>query len=432
MQGSWLGIGLMVASVVVCAIYGFRRSQTKVQTRATLCAFISMVIIIALFCAIVIVVSQKWALPVFVVAVLVVPIAVYALVILPTVLKARKSGASGAASAQSSAPGRAAQSKRPAPSKRTAKTSSAGSPSTAKSRRASGETASASRPLRPAADRTRVTTKPAPVPSVRLEPEEFAPIDSASWTKQPEREPEEVFAETAFEVPSEDMVAAVEPASEVLLPAEAMPVRDESVFDEVLLPVEVASELEEVPFPEKIMLPVEASPALDETPILTETAPLPAEAVPTFEEAPLPVEAAPEVEEAPEEAPLPIEVAPIPEETQPMPEVQPAPAAEAPLAPPTEAAPAAPTSFDAESYFTRATALRDKGLFAVAARLYAECAAQTDDSAIVRKANLEEMACYVKAGHLEQAQIIAESLAPQLEHMSPAERVKVSAVMRTA
>ncbi|BAK43539.1 thiamine pyrophosphate-requiring enzyme [Eggerthella sp. YY7918] len=402
-----MGIGLMVASVVVCAIYGFRRSQTKVQTRATLCAFISMVIIIALFCAIVIVASQKWALPVFVVAVLVVPIAVYALVILPTVLKARKSGASGAASAQSSAPARAAQSKRPAPSKRTAKTSSAGSPSTAKSRRASGETASASRPLRPAADRTRVTTKPAPVPSVRLEPEEFAPIDSASWTKQPEREPEEVFAEAAFEVPSEDMVAAVEPVTEVLLPVEAAP------------------ELEEAPLPEKVMLPVEASPVSNETPILTETAPLPAEAAPTFEEAPLPVEAVPEVGEAPEEAPLPVEVAPIPE-------VQPAPAAEAPLAPPTEVAPAAPTSFDAESYFTRATALRDKGLFAVAARLYAECAAQTDDSAIVRKANLEEMACYVKAGHLEQAQIIAESLVPQLEHMSPAERVKVSAVMRTA
>lgn len=414
MQGSWLGIGLMVASVVVCAIYGFRRSQTKVQTRATLCAFISMVIIIALFCAIVIVASQKWALPVFVVAVLVVPIAVYALVILPTVLKARKSGASGAASAQSSAPGRAAQSKRPAPSKRTAKTSSAGSPSTAKSRRASGETASASRPLRPAADRTRVTTKPAPVPSVRLEPEEFVPIDSASWTKQPEREPEEVFAEAAFEVPSEDMVAAVEPVTEVLLPVEAV------------------AELEEAPLSEKVMLPVEASPVSNETPILTETAPLPAEAVPTFEEAPLPVEAAPEVEEAPEEAPLLAEVAPIPEETQPMPEVQPAPAAEVPLAPPTEAAPAAPTSFDAESYFTRATALRDKSLFAVAARLYAECAAQTDDSAIVRKANLEEMACYVKAGHLEQAQILAESLVPQLEHMSPAERVKVSAVMRTA
>ncbi len=92
----------------------------------------------------------------------------------------------------------------------------------------------------------------------------------------------------------------------------------------------------------------------------------------------------------------------------------------------------APTSFDAESYFERASALRDKGLFAVAARLYAECAVQAGDRATVRKAAVEEMACHVKAGSLDQARRVAEELSPELDLMGPADRVKVAAVLGAA
>ncbi|WP_303203277.1 hypothetical protein, partial [Raoultibacter timonensis] len=90
----------------------------------------------------------------------------------------------------------------------------------------------------------------------------------------------------------------------------------------------------------------------------------------------------------------------------------------------------APTAFDPSSYFTKATSLRDRGLFAVAAKLYAECAELTDDRATYRKAVVEQIACYVKANQLEQAQDLAAKLKDASPDLTAIESMKVDAVLR--
>lgn len=100
-----------------------------------------------------------------------------------------------------------------------------------------------------------------------------------------------------------------------------------------------------------------------------------------------------------------------------------APPASAPRAP-------QPAEFDAASYFERATALRDKGLFVVAARLYAECADLADDRAVVRKAAIEEIACYVKGGRIERARELAEQLNTSAQDLTAVERIKIDAVLK--
>ena len=88
--------------------------------------------------------------------------------------------------------------------------------------------------------------------------------------------------------------------------------------------------------------------------------------------------------------------------------------------------------FDPSSYFAKATTLRDKGLFAVAAKLYAECAELAEDRATFRKASIEEIACYVKAAKLGEAQRLAAELKASSSDLSAAEAMKIDAVLRMA
>ena len=89
-----------------------------------------------------------------------------------------------------------------------------------------------------------------------------------------------------------------------------------------------------------------------------------------------------------------------------------------------------PVGFDAASYFERATLLRDKGMFAVAARLYAECADLAADRSVVRKAAIEEIACYVKGGRIDRARMLAERLKASAHDLTAVERIKVDAVLK--
>lgn len=134
------------------------------------------------------------------------------------------------------------------------------------------------------------------------------------------------------------------------------------------------------------------------------------------------------------------------------PEAEPGPAAEAVHAsvagpeselahkPSPEAAPkpalqlvgAPPSAFDAARYFERAAALRDKGLHVAASRLYAECAKLADDRATSRKASLEEIACYVRAGSLEHARELAARLLASTQDLTPVEKIKLDAVLKAA
>lgn len=88
--------------------------------------------------------------------------------------------------------------------------------------------------------------------------------------------------------------------------------------------------------------------------------------------------------------------------------------------------------FDAQRYFTKATSFRDKGLFVIAARLYAECAEQAEDRQTFKKASIQQIACYVKAGQLEEAQGLAEALKATSSDLTPGENIKINAVLGAA
>lgn len=157
----------------------------------------------------------------------------------------------------------------------------------------------------------------------------------------------------------------------------------------------------------------------------------------------------PELEPAPEPDPVPeptIELEPKPEPTpepasEPEPTPEPAPEPKLTPEPTLEPASAAvpvvnhspePTTFDPKRYFDKATSLRDKGLFEVAAQLYGECAELAEDRATFRKAAIEQIACYVKADKIDEAQERAAALRESASDLTAVESVKVDAVLRMA
>ncbi len=109
--------------------------------------------------------------------------------------------------------------------------------------------------------------------------------------------------------------------------------------------------------------------------------------------------------------------------------------AEAPVAEPVSAAPTKAESVSAaeptaETCFDKASRLKGKGLYAVAARLFAESAELAGDEAVCRRARFEELACYVKADQVDKAHDLANRLQKQADSLTKAERVKLDAVTR--
>lgn len=101
-----------------------------------------------------------------------------------------------------------------------------------------------------------------------------------------------------------------------------------------------------------------------------------------------------------------------------------APVPEPQLAP----APAQPTFDD---FFSKATALKERGAHKVAARVFAESAAHAATGQDVRRARFEELTCYVKAGQPDRARVLAEELRAKTGTMTRVERIKLDAVLRT-
>lgn len=91
-------------------------------------------------------------------------------------------------------------------------------------------------------------------------------------------------------------------------------------------------------------------------------------------------------------------------------------------------APAQPTFDD---FFSKATALKERGAHKVAARVFAESAAHVATGQDVRRARFEELACYVKAGQPDRARVLAEELRAKTGTMTRVERIKLDAVLRT-
>lgn len=476
MQNSWIGIALMALVVVIGLVVGIRLSPPGSQRRAVIGSLGGVTLVVILFFLVAIAFSQRWTAPLFAVACIVVPVAVYVGMTEAADKTRRRKRADEAAKARATEESATEEAVEPLvkpmvepkrPTKRTAPKA------TKPSKPAHGKPTPATISL-PFADLT--TTKVVPVEKVNMidlrplaeEQEErrraleeaaapeaaeieaveeipfvaspFVPVDAEpeeelelaepviAFEPEPVREPEPAFVpapEPEPAMPSESTWEAfsfapeVEPASEPEPEFAAARTPEEAPAAEPAFVSEPAGIAE----PEPIVVS-EPELALEPEPAFV-LAPEP-EPVPATEPEPA---ATPELEPvaapAPEPVPEPAAVA-IPE---PEPAVTAAPAATPepePIATP-EPTPAASSSYD--GFCAKAQSLRERGVYPIAARLFAEAAAAAPTPDEARRARFDELACYVKAGDGDKARAVAAELR-QSSVLTRVERMKLDAVER--
>lgn len=110
-------------------------------------------------------------------------------------------------------------------------------------------------------------------------------------------------------------------------------------------------------------------------------------------------------------------------------EAAPAPAAEAPVAADVSASADAAATPSFEAFMAKAEGLRAKGLYPVAARLYAEAAQAASTNADAHRAQFDEIACYVKCGQGDKARALAGKLRAS-SVLTRVERIKLDAIER--
>lgn len=218
----------------------------------------------------------------------------------------------------------------------------------------------------------------------------------------------------------------IEPVADVAEPT----VQEEALQPDVeeFIPV---SEPEPIAEPEPVVVVFEPEPEPEPEPVvvfepesIVEPEPEP-EPVVIFEPEPEPepepvVVFEPEPESEPE---LVVEVIPEPE---PEPEPEPVVAFVPEPEPEPEPEPIK-TTYDA--VHEKAEKFKAKGLHAVAARMYEECAVASTNPIEKKKSLLDAMASYVKAGKPDEAKQIALVLS-EVEGLSKGERLKIDAVLR--
>ncbi|MCI8468261.1 MAG: hypothetical protein HFJ75_01960 [Eggerthellaceae bacterium] len=476
MQNSWIGIALMAVVVLIGLVVGIKLSPPGSQRRAVIGSLGGVSLVVILFFLVAIVFSQRWAAPVFAVACIVVPVAIY--VGMTEMADAAKRREKTKAKPADAPKLRTAKAEAPAaqeaeeslfkpviepkkPKLRTPSKPAAGKTAASKPARGS-HTPKPAKVALPFADLT--TTKVVPVGEVnmidlrplaeeqeerRKAAEEAALVQEAPAAEEPSVVTSPFVAEDLPEaepLPAEEPV--VEPAPGPRRPASsALP--DITDVWEVIEPDEPPAAVEAVPAVEVFTF-AEPEPVVTPEPEpVVEIAPEPAvvpEPEPVFEPAPA-VEVAPEPEPVVEPAPeleLVVEparvditpqitpvvaVEPEPEpvvKPEPTPVVAPAPVAEPAPAPEPEPA-AEPGPY--EGYCAKAQSLRDRGVYPIAARLFAEAAAAAPTAEDARRARFDELACYVKAGDGTKARAIAAELR-QSSVLTRIERMKLDAVER--
>lgn len=469
MQNSWIGIALMALVVVIGLVVGIRLSPPGSQRRAVIGSLGGVTLVVILFFLVAIAFSQRWTAPLFAVACIVVPVAVYVGMTEAADKTRRRKRADEAAKARAAEESATEEAVEPLvkpvvepkkPTKRTAPKA------TKPSKPAHGKPTPATISL-PFADLT--TTKVVPVEKVNMidlrplaeEQEErrraleeaaapevaeleaveeipfvaspFVPVDAEpeeeelelaepviAFEPEPAREPEPAFVpapEPEPVMPSESTWEAfsfapeVEPASEPEPEFVAARTPEEAPAAEPAFVSEPAGIAEPepivVPEPELALAPEPAFVLASEPEPVPASEPEPA-ATPDLE----PV-AAP----APEPEPEPAAIA--------VPEPEPAVTA-APIATP-EPTPAASSSYD--GFCAKAQSLRERGVYPIAARLFAEAAAAAPTPDEARRARFDELACYVKAGDGDKARAVAAELR-QSSVLTRVERMKLDAVER--
>lgn len=459
MQNSWIGIALMALVVAIGLVVGVRLSPPGSQRRAVIGSLGGVTLVVILFFLVAIALSQRWTAPLFAVACIVVPVAVYVGMTESADKTRRRKRADEAAKARAAAEEAADAEKKEEPlvkpviepkkpTKRTA-------PKPVKpARPAHGKPTPAKLSL-PFADLT--TTKVVPVEKVNMidlrplaeEQEELrraaeevaqeeVALNLAEETEVTEEIPfvaspfvsEDLEPEEDFE-PEAAPASAFEPAV-VPEPAEAaVPAWEAFSFQAETEPAPEPEPVAFVPEPEPEIVP-EPMPAIEPEPVVV---PEPAFA-PEPEPEPVII-----LEPEPEPAPVVIPesepvVAPEPEpEPEIVPEPEPVSAPEPVIipepepvaAPAAEPEPAPSAAFD--GYCAKAQSLRERGVYPIAARLFAEAAAAAPTPEDARRARFDELACYVKAGDGAKARAVAADLR-QSSVLTRVERMKLDAVER--
>ncbi len=441
MQNSWIGIALMALVVVIGLVVGIRLSPPGSQRRAVIGSLGGVTLVVILFFLVAIAFSQRWTAPLFAVACIVVPVAVYVGMTEAADKTRRRKRADEAAKARSAEESATEEAVEPLvkpvvepkrPTKRTAPKA------TKPSKPAHGKPTPATISL-PFADLT--TTKVVPVEKVNMI--DLRPL--AEEQEERRRALEEAAAPEAAELEAAEEIPFV---ASPFVPVDAEPEEEELELAE---PV-IAFEPEPVREPEPAFVPApepepampsestweafsfapEVEPASEPEPEFA--AARTPEEVPAAEPAPEPEPAAtPELEPVAAPAPEP-EPMPMPEPAaiavpEPEPAATAAPAATPepePIATP-EPTPAASSSYD--GFCAKAQSLRERGVYPIAARLFAEAAAAAPTPDEARRARFDELACYVKAGDGDKARAVAAELR-QSSVLTRVERMKLDAVER--
>ena len=228
--------------------------------------------------------------------------------------------------------------------------------------------------------------------------------------RRPEPVEKPVFEQTS--IPLDESVAterpaAPKPAARAVEPA-AQPAPKPEIKSESVVAAAVAAAPTAAPKPAPVASrPEPAAP----------TAPAPAAASKP--------EPAPTAPAAPQAAPVPApKPAPTPVAPQPSPE---------PEATPVPAPASKPVPVVSEERFQefldKAQGLRDRGLYPMAARIYATAAESAPTGDARRRARFEEISCYVKAGQNDQARALAAQLRAS-SVLTRVERIKLDAIER--
>ncbi|MCL2826087.1 MAG: hypothetical protein FWD72_01635 [Eggerthellaceae bacterium] len=411
MYNSWLGIGLMALVVIAGLVASVILSSNKAQSKSSVYAFIALACVLALFCVAVIVYAQKWLLPYFAAASVVVPLAVYFISIAITRKAPQAAEQKAAVHNGAKTPSHHPNGVQPSPST-----------------------------LKPAGTLNAHGKSQAPLhfvtPQKPLAAEGVMQM-MAPETAQAEAQSPEVFFENHFEAKD---AASPKPASaddgqnerfsfnglaeKLKADAPSAPEAKEAHTAQYHQPEQESPDSSEQAFWQGVehALGMESAQQLEPQPAPI----LGSQPVPIPEPAPAPaLVLIPQPAPAPVPAPAP-EPAPIPKPTpapkpEPKPEPQPEPKPE-------------PHSPREQSMYmqcqAKADALKDKGMFAIAARLYMESASLADDDKLSYKALFDAMACYVKAGKVDEARVCADTLNSEIEKLSPVEAMKLDAVLR--
>lgn len=365
MQNSWIGIALMALAVVIGLVVGVRLSPPGSQRRAVIGSLGGVTLVVILFFLVAIAFSQRWTAPLFAVACIVVPVAVYVGMTESADKMRRRKRADEEAKARAEEEAAEPEDKPLVKPVVVKKPTPRAVPKPVKPSRPSHAKPTPAKVALPFLDLT--TTKAVPVEKVNM-------IDL-----RPIAEEQEELRKAAEEAARE--AAALEEAG----------------FEEVVV--------EDIPFTESPFVPAD----LEEPEPVAEPEPEPEPAweVFTFE---------------PEHAPAPEPAVAY------VPEPEPAVAFEPPAEPEPVAAPE-PEPSPYEGYCAKAQSLRERGIYAIAARLFGEAAATAPSAPAARHARFDELACYVKAGDGAKARALAAELR-QSSVLTRIERVKLDAVER--